>query len=295
MKNVKEYMDRIEMKYGSPYIQIPKNLIRELSDAMNEEDSISYLAYANGLMIVNGFLYKYAHYIDLDHDDSIGMGNIKELLKYNPSNQALNKVSKKGGILDNNGFLEFTTDIPLRIVWESKRKPDSLETRKVITISDEDFYLKEMIYEKILPSPNYRACIPSYMIDYGNKKGTLNDYKNTYTLTYSEFKYFLFNDNMTIRDLLFYCYLKSIQDKDGCASQSRETIQKYTGMSHVTVKKISDKLSKHKIITVSQEQGTSQFSARPKKYQITKSFNKKMNIKKKSFVDNQKTKKNTNK
>src|SRR5690606_12395815 len=81
MKSVKEYMDRIEMKYGSPYIQIPKNLIRELSDAMNEEDSISYLAYANGLMIVNGFLYKYAHYIDLDHDDSIGMGNIKELLK----------------------------------------------------------------------------------------------------------------------------------------------------------------------------------------------------------------------
>lgn len=285
--NYEEYMDRIQERYGTPYIQIPNRLIKDLTHLLREEKSESYVHYAYSFIVINAFLYKYTHYIDFENDDYLNTADMKRMLKYNPNSQKINRISKKGGILDEGGFIEVSTDIPLSISWEYSKQKD-WSFRKITTLSESDAYIKRIVYESILRTRKYYCYIPEFMIDYKDKAGTLNNYKNTFRITYPELKKFVFDEDMSLRDFLLYSYIKSTRNKNGSSDLSYDTIKRQTGISHSTAKKIIDNLETQEIISVKENKNVSRFQGKPKTYRIRKKFIKEVNTKKKGKLPKRK-------
>lgn len=267
--NLEQYMDRLQEKYKKPYIQIPNRLIKEMSEDFDKHGAKGYLAYGFSFLITNAFLYKYVHYVDYDNCEYLTISDIKTMLKYNPKNQSLNKISKsRDGVLEMESYIESTTDIPVSYSYV-KQHDRKIDIRNIERLSEVPDYMRYRLQDEILTSPRFHANIPEFMVDYPKRYGTLNDYKDTFTLTYSEFKYFIFNDNFEIRDFLLYCYFKSISDKSRECSVSAERIRKDTGLSHVTSKKISEKLESFGVISITESKNINRFQKRPKTYTIT--------------------------
>lgn len=271
-KKIKKYMDKLEERYKNPYIQIPNDLIKNLTEDFEKHDNIGYVHYGFSFLIVNAFLYKYVHYVDFDDKEYFTMSDIKTALKYNPKNQQLNKTSKRNdGILEYESYIESTNDIPVFVNFIQTKRV-GIKPREILKLSEVGEHMKLELYGSILKAPNFYANIPNFMVDYPSKKGTLNDYKNTFKLTYKEFSYFIFNDKMDLRDFLFYCYVKSTRNVDLESHLSYDRIKKGTGMSQNTIKKISEKLVSEGIITVRTNPNINRFNRPPKTYSITKKF-----------------------
>lgn len=268
----KEHMDKIKYMESNPYIQIPSKLISEVTRAVRINNAESYAHYAFSFLILNAFLYKYANYINISDKTYINISDMKEILKYNANNQKIDIISKKeDGILEQEGFLESTTNIPI-----SYTTVDSLDSiykkRVVLDVSDIDENLSDYIYSDILRTPNYFSYTPTFMIDTKKREGTLNNYSNTFRLDYNEFAYFIFNDNFTLRDFYIYCYIKSSLKKDGVANITYDTYKRQTGLSKNTIKNIINKLEKEGIVDVSSSGNYSYKIKNPNKYKIKNDF-----------------------
>lgn len=282
-----KYMGRLEERYNSVYVQIPNKLIGKLTEAMDKHGMKTYVHYAYSYLVLHAFLYKYAHYVDEENNEYLNVANIKELLKYNPRNQRVDAVSKKGGILEEEGFIETTTDIPLSVSWEGNKK--GFDKRKIVYLSEYDDTAKILLFTNTIRTPNFHVAIPEFMLDYENSKGSMNDYRDTYRMTYGEFHRFMFHDDLTTRDFLIYGFLKSSIRDRGYAQVSYESIQRKTGLSNTTVKNTSDKLEKAGIIKTYVEVDTGNvLYKRTKKYFINKAF---LNRSETKFRNNQKKRK----
>lgn len=274
----REFINRINTKYNNPHIQIPRKLITELTAILRKYESESYTDYALSFLILNGFLYKYAHYIDIDNEDYITISDIKKLLKYSPNNQRINKVSKRyDGILEYESITESTGDIPLFISYR-KSNSEELDKREILRMSDVSEDIVETIRYDILTDRNYYSYIPTFMIDYPQKPGTMNDYRNTTRVSYKEFQRFLFNSDMSLKDFLVYIFIKSSLNKDGIANISYDRAQRGTGMSHKTFKNSTEKLQCLGIINIQQHKNLSRERRSSKVYSICDKFTKMMSI-----------------
>lgn len=277
--NFKEYMNRIKTRYNEPYIQIPNKLISELNNVLRGKKLHRYTDYGFAFLVVNGFLYKYTHYIDYEEGDYLLLSDIKRMLKYSPNNQNINKISKvKDGVLDYESFVEVTNDIPLSIEY-IKFKNESLERRVPVRMSEMDWIIADEVKYNILKNKNHYVYIPEYMIDYPLKKGTLNNYENTVKITYKEFEYFILSDEMNLKDFLVYCFIKSTSTSSGGAHISYDRAQRGMGLSRMTFLKIVDKLEELNIISVKKGGNVHRFKKSPNMLSVKPSFMKKMGIK----------------
>lgn len=273
MKN-KEYISRINTNYHNPYIQIPRRLIIELTSILRKYESESYVDYALSFLVLNGFLYKYTHYIDIDNGDYITISNIKSILKYSPNNQRINKISKRDtGILEYESITESTRDIPLFISYK-KTNTGGLDRREILRMSDVSDDIVDTIMYDIVSDRNYYSYIPEFMIDYPSKLGTLNDYRDTTRVTYKEFQRFIFNDDMTLKDFLVYLFIKSSLNKDGFANISYDRARRGTGISHKTFKSSAEKLQHLGIINIEQHKNITREKRSSKTYNISSKFSK---------------------
>ena len=279
VKQMESYMNRIELRYGNAYVQIPNALIADLNQQLKEEKLQSYTHYAYAFTLLNSFLYKYTHYVDFEEGDYLNMSDMKKMLKYNPSNQKVNAISKReDGFLERYGFLESTTDIPVSVFWENSKTED-WRYRRVVRLSGASGEAKRSLYSNILRTPKFCAYIPDFMIDYRFKSGTLNDYRNTFKITYAEFRYFVFDENKSLRDLLMYSYLKSRRDKNGASDVSYDTIRRQTGLSRATASLIISKFEEESIIDIKKNPNSSKLVGVSNTYLIKKSFLSKINKK----------------
>lgn len=275
----KEYMNRLKDRYETPYIQIPNKLISELNDSLRKHELQRYTDYGFSFLVVNGFLYKYSHYLDYEESDYLLLSDIKRILKYNPNNQNINKVSKKGsGVLDYESFVEVTDDIPVSIEYV-KEKNEKLELRVPIRLSEMDWVVSDEIKYNVLKNRKHEVYIPEYMIDYPAKKGTLNNYDNTTKITYKEFEYFILSDDMNLKDFLVYCFIKSTATSSGEAHISYDRAQRGMGLSRMTFLKVVDKLEDMNIISVKKGGNVHRFKKSPNILSIKPSFMKKVGIK----------------
>lgn len=275
----KEYMDRIKKRYDEPYIQIPNKLISELNNALRNNKLQRYTDYGFSFLVVNGFLYKYTHYVDYEEGDYILLSDIKRMLKYNPKNQNINKISKaKDGVLDYESFVEVSRDIPLSIAYR-KFNDEKLERRVPIRMSEMDWIVADEVKYNILKNRNHYVYIPEYMIDYPVKKGTLNNYENTVKITYKEFQYFIFSDDMSLKDFLVYCFIKSTTTSSGGAHISYDRAQRGMGLSRMTFLKVVGKLEESNIISIKKGKNINRFKKSPNILSIKPSFMKKVGIK----------------
>lgn len=277
--NHKEYMDRLSIYHKKVYIQIPNSLLRELTSEMSQQKLTAYTPYAFSFLVLSGFLYKYSHYIDLREGDYLNTGDMKCILKYNPNTQSINKITKpKEGFLENFSYIQTTTDIPIGVEY-AKEKSFNIQQRTIVRMSDIPEYSKNLIYSQILRTPFYLAYLPEYMMDFGKKKGTLNNYQNTFTLSYEEFSYFIFNEEFTLKDFLLYCYLKSKHHFNKETSVTYETIETHTGIKYLTAKKSMSQLAKHGVINIKKYPNKKPTIATSHSYEIKKSFLKKYPLK----------------
>lgn len=269
---LEEHMSYIKELDHNPYIQIPNSLAKEITRACRDHDSESYSHYGYSFLVLNGFLYKYTNYINISNKEYINMGDMKEILKYNPKNQKLDIVTRRNtGILEQEGHVTTTTDIPIsyeHIDCEDKFYND----RKILHSTDvgEDF--RSYIYTEILRTPNYYSYIPTFMTDSRRSKGSLNNYENTFRLNYSEFEYFIFNDDFNLREFFVYCYIKSSKDERGMSEISYEKFKRQTGISKSTVVKITKRLENEGIIDIISSGNKSYKKRNPNKYRIRDEF-----------------------
>lgn len=267
-----KHMSHIRTLDERPYIQIPKKLAKEVTRDCKYHKSQSYSHYAYSFLVLNGFLYKYANYINMSTKEYINAKDIKEILKYNPRNQKLDIVSKRDtGILEQEGHVLTTTDIP--IMYKHRESDDKVyDDREIIHLNDVDDELSKYIYSYVLRTPNYFVSIPTFMIDSKKEKGTLNNYENTFRLNYSEFEYFIFNDEFNLREFFIYCYIKSSSNKYGLAEISYDKFKRQTGISQSTITKIICHLQEKEIVEVVSSGNKSYKNRISNKYRIKGEF-----------------------
>lgn len=248
--DIKTHMNEIKNMEETPYIQIPTKIVTEVTRAMRLNNYESYSHYAFSFLVLNAFLYKYTNYININQKTYLNVSDIKKILKYNPNNQKLDAISKRDtGILEMEGFVETTTDIP--IASKNIDIQEEVYKKKIILrMSDVGEEFSNYIYKEVLRTPNYFSHIPSFMTDSKKKEGTLNNYENTFKLTYTEFEYFIFNDDFTLRDFFLYCHIKSSTKKNKTAIISYDTFKRQTGISKATVIKTTKKLEELEILKI---------------------------------------------
>src|SRR5699024_11392187 len=125
-------------------------LTKEMNSTCRDHDSESYSHYEYSIIVLDVFLYKYTNYININIKEYINMGDMKEILKYNPKNQKLDIVTRRNtGILEQEGYVTTTTDIPIsyeNIDCEDKFYND----RKILHSTNVGEDYRSHIYTEIL-------------------------------------------------------------------------------------------------------------------------------------------------
>lgn len=203
-----EHFKNIEHLYGDEvYVQIPNGIFRDLSrNCKNiQQTSFAYL-----YIVVVAFLYKYAHFVDIDNDTYIQNADIKELLGYNRKTKSVDFIIKKNGVLDEIGLTRTTKDYPIRFTQHPTETINNIPIREFVTIKDiDESDVNYTIIRNVVKNRNYDVKEPLFFFEYNGETGTLYDYANTHRIMLKELMSILFDDNIDNIDFLLYCFFKS--------------------------------------------------------------------------------------
>jgi hypothetical protein len=183
----------------------------------------SHAAFAYTYYYLICWLYRYAKYGELNIDVKM----IKEILGYNPTNKKLDYLIKKGGVLDEIGLTETSTDYPL--VWTFI--DGDLEFTMLSDFDDEirKMYLKQK-------GKNYKVKVPVKALSRNEENGTFYDIGYTHEVTFDLFANCMEGD-LGCSGFYLYGYLKYRCDKFGEYSCPLDRLGEEIGMSKNTVDK----------------------------------------------------------
>lgn len=213
---MREHFEKIRYLYGDDcMIRLPNSVFRTLSSSIKNKNGSSnsqQIAFSYVYLIVTGFLYKYAHFVDIDTGTYIQNSDIKQLLGYSKTTKSIDHVIKKDGILD---FLSLTAtikDYPIRFDFDKAELINNIPIREFTMVSElvEDDPMKPLI-KKTVKNRNYEVKEPLYMTTAtaDTEYGTLYSVERTHAITISELIRFLFDEDMDNTHFLLYGYLKS--------------------------------------------------------------------------------------
>lgn len=94
-------------------IFLPNEIFSDLQDYITDGKEI---AYAYSYIYLTQFLYRNCKYFNTK--ELIDVNVIKQILGYSKSNRTMNYITKKGGLLDEIGYLESTKDFPMTWTFE---------------------------------------------------------------------------------------------------------------------------------------------------------------------------------
>jgi hypothetical protein len=125
-----KHLENIGYLYGDGVsVQIPNGLFKDLSACIknrNGSTNIQQVSFAYAYLVIIAFLYKYAHYIDIDNGTYIQNADIKELLGYSKTTKSIDNVIKKNGILDMMGLTETSKDYPIQFTINNNEKINNI-------------------------------------------------------------------------------------------------------------------------------------------------------------------------
>jgi hypothetical protein len=194
----------------------------------------SHAAFAYTYYYLICWLYRYAKYGEIQIDVKL----IKELLGYNPTNKKLDYLIKKGGLLDEIGLTETSTDYPL--VWTFI--DGDLEFTMLSDFDDEvrKMYLKQK-------GKNYKVKIPVKALSRNGENGTFYDIGYTHEMEFNLFVKCMESD-LGCSGFYIYGYLKYRCDKFGEYNSSLERLGEELGMSKNTIDKYLTILCQDRLI-----------------------------------------------
>ncbi|MER2009590.1 MAG: hypothetical protein ABS939_19320 [Psychrobacillus sp.] len=204
-----EHLKNIEYLYGDDvYVQIPNSIFGDLSS--NNSTNIQQVSFAYGYVTIVAFLYKYAHFVDIDYGTYIQNADIKQLLGYNRNTKTIDYIIRKNGVLDTIGLTKTIKDYPIRFVQHPTEKINNVPIREFMTINDiGESDINYSTIKSIVKNRNYTVKEPVFFFECDDDAGTLYNYANTHRVTLKELIAFIYSDNLDNIDFLLYCYFKS--------------------------------------------------------------------------------------
>lgn len=255
---MKEHFTGIAHQDGFAGVRLPNDIFKDLSTNIknkNGSTNIQQVAFAYVYLIATAFLYKYTHYVNVDNGTYIQNADIKELLGYNRVTKTIDKVIKKGGILDSMGLTSTIKDYPIRFVMNPTEEINNIPLREFVTISELDANdINYSMIKDIVKNRNYEVKEPLFLTsEYkGSDYGTLYNIERTHEITLDEFMAFIFNDSLNNIDFLIYGYLKSRCKgyKDNMKAMAVYKIVAEIGIDRSTFYNHLDNLKQKKYIAV---------------------------------------------
>lgn len=202
-------------------VYIHNEIFEELK--LLHEKGSSHVAFAYGYYYLISWLYRYTKYGEINIDVKM----IKEILGYNATNKKLDYLIKKGGLLDEIGLTETSTDYPL--VWTFE---DGELEFTMFSDFDEDI---KKIYQK-QKGNNSKIKVPVKGLNRNGENGTFYDIYYTHEMTFDLFVKCM-ESELGCSGFYLYGYLKYRCDKFKEYNSSVERIGQDIGMSKNTVDK----------------------------------------------------------
>lgn len=206
-----EHFKNIEVMYGNAYVQMPNGIFRNLLSikSKNGSTNIKQSSFAYAYLVAVAFLYKYAHFVDIDNNTYIQNADIKQVLGYGKSTKTIDKIIKKDGILESMGLIQTTKDYPVQFI-ESNDIINNYTARDFITINmiNSD-YINYKSIKDVVKNKNYEIREPTFFFDCDGDVGTLYEYSNTHRITIKEFMRFVYDKTFNNIDFLMYSFFKS--------------------------------------------------------------------------------------
>jgi hypothetical protein len=212
MTHMIQHFESLQYLYGEDaYVQMPNNIFKDLSAIKNKNGStnIQQSSFAYAYLVLVAFLYKYAHFVDVDNGTYIQNTDIKQILGYSKTTKSIDPIIKKDGFLDETGLTETTKNYPVQFMG-TEELINGYHSRDFITIDmvDEDFVNYELI-KSIVKNKNYTVKEPMFLFEYNGDMGTLYDYSNTHRITIKEFIRLIYDESLDNIHFMMYGYFKS--------------------------------------------------------------------------------------
>lgn len=210
-----EHFDNIRKLYGKASVRIPNGIFRDLSSTIKNRSgstNIQQVAFAYVYLTTVAFLYKYAHFVDIDNGTYMQNSDIKELLGYNRTTKTIDKIIKKNGVLDQLGLTTSTKDYPVQYLIHQEDKINNISVREFVSISDVDAnYVNYTIIKGIVKNRNYEIKEPLFLTTeyYDSDFGTLYSIERTHQITIDEFMSLIFDEELNNIDFLLYGFFKA--------------------------------------------------------------------------------------
>ncbi len=209
------HFESIKFLYGeSSYVQIPNGIFKDLSQSIKDKKggtNIQQSSFAYAYLVCLSFLYKYAHYVDVNNESYIQSNDIKRILGYSAKTKSIDYIIKKDGLLENIGLIETTEDFPVYTTY-STDKYNGIDIREFITVNDLKHGSDDILFKKIksiVKNKNYAIKIPKFIFDYKGDVGTLYDYSNTHMINIKEFIGIIYDNKFDNIDFMLYAFFKS--------------------------------------------------------------------------------------
>jgi hypothetical protein len=259
---MKKHFEDIGYQDGNASVRLPNSIFRDLSTSIKNKSgstNIQQVAFAYVYLVTTAFLYKYAHFVNIDNGTYIQNSDIKELLGYNRSTKTIDKVIKKNGILDELGLTTTTKDYPVRFVMNPEENVNGIPLREFITI--DELNVNDINYttiKGIVKNRNYEVKEPLFLTTgyEGSDYGTLYGIERTHEITLKEFMAFIFDEGLNNIDFLIYGFMKSRCKgyKDNMKAMAVYKIVLEIGIDRSTFYEHLESLKKKKYIKVNHKE-----------------------------------------
>lgn len=233
-------------------IFMPNEIFSDLQGYITKSTEV---AYAYSYTYLCHYLYRSCKYFNTE---KLINGNvIKEILGYSETNRTMNYITKKGGLLEEIGYLESTKEYPM--TWEYKNATtngggeglsfymSSNEDKQFLPPMSKRFFLKRPVkaFERVILTQKEDG---SFIED--EREGTFYDVANTHTVDFKVFMYCMANEKLGVVAFYLYSWLKH---KNDIFSKGYDVpidkLASETGLTRRTLLNYMDLLKGYRMIT----------------------------------------------
>lgn len=227
-------------------IFLPNEIFSDLQGYIVDSTHIA-LAYSYSYLIQ--FLYRNCKYFNTE--ELIDVSVIKQILGYSKSNRTMNYITKKGGLLEEIGYLESTKNFPMAWSYEN----NSFEALSFFMASEMDKDLlppvPKMFFLKC-PLKAFKRVVWHKKADGGieekEMEGTFYDVSNTHSVGFDVFMYCMANKDLGVVGFYLYSWLKHKNDLFDGYDVPLSNLSAETGIARRTLIKYMDFLKGYNMI-----------------------------------------------
>lgn len=212
---MRKHFENIKLLHGNASVRIPNEIFIMLSSSIKSTkgtSNIQQVSFTYCYLILISFLYKYAHFVDINNRTYVQNSDMKEILGYNRGTKTVDKIIKKGGVLDELGITSTIKDFPVAFNKHSQKEViNGICIREYTFISEVAHESNYNIYKEAVKNRNYEVKEPLFITHgwEGREYGTLYATEKTHQVTIDELLHFIFDKKACPIDMIIFFYFKS--------------------------------------------------------------------------------------